>query len=165
MPVQNPNIKIRIFKPGDLSYISYLHMRLYSNVYGFKSIFEYYVMKSMSEFILNHDGSQLWAAEIDGKIIASVAIVKTDNDNAQLRWFIVSEQYQGLGIGKELIKTALEFCRQNSYRKVFLWTTDNLKSAHYLYESNGFKLVESKPNNEWTDYPLVEEKWELSLDI
>ena len=157
-------IKIRMFKPGDASYISYLHAQLYKEEYEFKAIFEYYVMKGLAEFIHNPDDGQLWVAEIEGKIIASIAIVKAEDNTAQLRWFLVVKEYQELGIGKRLIKTALDFCRQNKYGKVFLWTTDNLHQAHYLYEANGFKLVESKENTEWSDYVLFEERWDLTLN-
>jgi len=159
------NVKIREFRPGDASYISYLHMRLYQELYGFHGIFEYYVMKGLVEFLHNPDGGQMWVAEIDGEIVASIAIVKADDSSAQLRWFLVTEQCQGKGIGKKLVKIALDFCGERRYKKILLWTANNLGSARHLYESNGFVLVESKPNTEWTDELLYEELWELNISV
>ena len=52
----------------------------------------------------------------------SVAIVRVDDITAQLRWFLMDANYQGMGIGSKLIKTALGFCHEMGYKNVFLWT-------------------------------------------
>lgn len=43
---------------------------------------------------------------------------------------------------------------------VILWTIDILKPARHLYGKYGFAMTETKPNTEWADYEILEEKWE-----
>lgn len=158
-----PEITIRPFEPGDVGYIAYIHGKIYSTTYQFGSVFEYYVMKGLSEFLLNHNGGELWVAEVNGEIVGSIAITKANESVAQLRWFVLDEKYQGLGIGKKLIETALNFCKENQYGHVFLWTVSTLETARYLYKKYNFTLTEEKPNFEWTGTELIEERWDLVL--
>jgi len=159
----NPEISIRTFKPGDVGYFAYIHGKIYSTTYQFGSVFEYYVMKGLSEFLLNPNGGELWVAEVNGEIIGSIAITKANESVAQLRWFVLDERYQGLGIGKKLIETALNFCKDNQFEHVFLWTVSTLETARYLYNKYNFTLTEEKANFEWTGSELIEERWDLVL--
>ncbi|MFF3024807.1 GNAT family N-acetyltransferase [Gottfriedia sp. NPDC057948] len=156
-----PEISIRPFKPGDVGYVAYIHGKIYSTTYQFGRVFEYYVMKGLSEFILNSNGGELWVAEVNGEIVGSIAITKANESVAQLRWFVLDEKYQGLGIGKKLIETALNFCKENQFEHVFLWTVSTLETARYLYKKYNFTLTEEKPNFEWTGSELIEERWDL----
>ena len=97
--------------------------------------------------------------------MGSAAIVRVDDDTAQFRWFLVDERYQGMGIGSKLIKTALDFCRENGYRHVFLWTFKGLDPARRLYDKAGFVLTEEKPNREWSSVEIIEQKMEMELVV
>lgn len=158
-----PTPSIRPFKAGDAGYVAYLHGRLYKEIYGFGTLFEYYVLKGLAEFIRNPDGGMLWVAEVEGKIIGSIAITKFNDTTAQLRWFILDEAYQGEGLGHHLMKVALEFCKAQNYQHVFLWTVNILQAARHLYKKFEFTLTEEKPNMEWTETELVEERWDLEF--
>ena len=159
----NAKILIRSFGPGDASYVSYMHMKFYREHYCFKPVFEYYVMKGLSEFLYDPNGGDLWIAEAGGLAVGSIAIVKTP-DAAQLRWFLVGAEHQGKGIGRCLLDTAMRFCVKNEYRRVFLWTISALKAARHLYEEFGFVLTEEKTNDEWTDSTIMEERWEFGAN-
>lgn len=158
-----PDVFIRPFQPGDVGYVAHLHGKLYDEKYKFGRTFEYYVMKGLTEFMINTDGGELWVAEADGEIVGSIAITKFSNTAAQLRWFILDENYQGKGIGKKLMETALNYCKDQNYMHVFLWTVSTLETARYLYKKYNFKLTEEKPNEEWTGKKLIEERWDLEL--
>jgi len=158
-----PEILIRRSRPGDASYVSHLHMTLYQKDYGFRGIFEYYVMKGMAEFLNDRAGGELWVAVIDDRIVGSIAIVRVDDATAQLRWFIVSHDHQGAGIGKRLMNEAMAFCGGQGYERVYLWTIDILEAARKLYGQHGFRPAEEKINTEWTGAPIREERWELTL--
>jgi len=158
-----PEISIRPFKPGDVGYVASIHGKIYSTTYQFGRVFEYYVMKGLSEFLLNPNGGELWVAEVNGEIVGSIAITKANESVAQLRWFVLDEKYQGLGIGKKLIETALNFCKENQFDHLFLWTVSTLETARYLYKKYNFTLTEEKPNFEWTGSELIEERWDLVL--
>ncbi|WP_099159168.1 bifunctional helix-turn-helix transcriptional regulator/GNAT family N-acetyltransferase [Virgibacillus ndiopensis] len=156
-------VAIRPFHAGDVGYVAHLHGRLYNHTYKFGPLFEYYVMKGLSEFMISTDGGELWIAELNGEIVGSIAITKHSNSVAQLRWFILDENYQGIGIGKKLMETAINYCKDQNYKHVFLWTVSILATARYLYQNYNFTLTEEKTNNEWTGEELIEERWDLDL--
>lgn len=156
-------VSIRTFLPGDVGFVAHLHGTLYENTYKFGPVFEYYVMKGLTEFMINTDGGELWIAEVDGKMAGSIAITKFNDNVAQLRWFILDENYHGMGIGKKLIETAIDFCNKQGYKHVFLWTVNILETARYLYQKYNFRITEEKQNEEWTGSKLVEERWDLEL--
>jgi len=156
-------VNIRTFQSGDVGFIAHLHGTLYGNTYKFGPVFEYYVMKGLTEFMINADGGELWIAKVDGKMAGSIAITKSNKDVAQLRWFILDENYHGMGIGKKLMDTAIDFCKKQGYKHVFLWTVSILETARCLYQKYNFRKTEEKQNYEWTGEKLVEERWDLEL--
>ena len=48
-----------------------------------------------------------------------------------------------------ILETAIAFCRQKQYDRVFLWTFKGLEAARHLYESLGFKLVYQQEGKQW----------------
>lgn len=157
------DVTIRTFQPGDVGFVAHLHGTLYENTYKFGRMFEYYVMKGLTEFMINTEGGELWIAEVDGKMAGSIAITKLNDYSAQLRWFILDEKYHGMGIGNRLMETAIDFCNIQGYKHVFLWTVSILGTARHLYQKYHFRLTEEKQNDEWTGSKLVEERWDLEI--
>jgi GNAT superfamily N-acetyltransferase len=92
----------------------------------------------------------------------SIAITKIDEDTTQLRWYFVDPALRGLGIGRELIVSALTFAKQRGYKKIILWTVDQLDRALSIYEKNGFSLTEEKKHTIW-GRELNEQCYEKSL--
>ena len=161
--MDDKSLRIRRSEPGDAGYVAYMHGRYYHKYHGFLSGAEYYFIKYLADFVRDPAGGELWIAEVDGIIAGSIAIVRVDESTAQLRWFLVEREYQGIGIGNKLMKTALDFCRKNKYTDVYLWTFKGLDTARSLYEKAGFVLTEEKPNNEWSGFEIIEQKMELKL--
>jgi len=151
-------------KPGDMGYVIHLHGIIYAKEYGYDQTFEAYVAGGLAEFVqsFSSDKDRIWLAEISGQIIGSIAIVGHPKAEAQLRWFLVHPDYRGLGIGKELMKGAIQFCRERKYKTVFLWTTSELMEAAYLYKSFGFNKTVKKAHKTWGK-KLTEERYDLYL--
>jgi ribosomal protein S18 acetylase RimI-like enzyme len=82
-------------------------------------------------------------------------------EGAHLRWFIVSDALRGRGAGRQLLETALAFCRQKQYARVFLHTFKGLEAARHLYESMGFKLVQQQEGSQWGT-TVSEQRFEFS---
>ena len=157
--------KIRHYlKPGDIGYLTYLHGILYAKEYGYNQTFEAYVANGLAEFVQSSspDKDRIWLAEINDQIIGSIAIVRASKQEAQLRWFLVHPDYRGLGLGRELIKKALLFCKKHKYKTIRLWTTSELNVARHLYTSIGFKKTEEKTHEIWGK-KVTEEKYDLHL--
>ncbi len=157
------DVTIRQSHPGDAGYVSYMHGKFYWKNHGFHPEAEYYFIKYLADFVHDPAGGRLWIAEAGDTIVGSVAIVRVGGKTAQLRWFLVEESHHGLGIGKRLLQTALDFCRSNNYEHVFLWTFKGLDHARALYDKAGFVLTEEKENREWSDHLIIEQKMELRL--
>jgi GNAT superfamily N-acetyltransferase len=151
-------------KPGDLGYITYLHGRIYHDEYGFDTTFEPYVARPLSELSLAEDQSrqQVWIVEMDGKIVGSIAVVDAGENEAQLRWLLLTKETRGMGLGKKLMNEAVDFCREKGYTKIFLWTIDALQAARGLYLKNGFNLTEEKRHFMW-GIEVNEQRYDLGL--
>lgn len=151
-------------KPGDIGCLTYLHGVLYAKDYGYDETFEAYVAHGLAEFVQSFSPHEdrIWLAEANGRIIGSIAIVGHSKVEAQLRWFLVHPDYRGLDIGKELLKVALQFCRERKYKTIFLWTTSELMEAGHLYARFGFSKTEEKTHEIWGK-KVTEEKHCLYL--
>jgi RimJ/RimL family protein N-acetyltransferase len=132
------------YRPGALGRIIELHGTYYAKHWGLGLYFEAKVATEMAEFLsrfdAKHDG--VWFAQVNEKIIGSIFIdgSQAKTEGARLRWFILDPEYQGLGVGQQLIETAMRFCRQKQFQRIYLTTFEGLTAARHLYEKHGFKL-------------------------
>jgi len=76
---------------------------------------------------------------------ASADAPQDDRYDAMLRWFIVPPAFQGSGVGRRLLDSAMAFCAERGHDRVFLWTFEGLDAARALYESVGFCDARSEP--------------------
>ena len=141
------------YRPGALSDIVGLHARYYAKHWNFGLPFETKVGMELAEFLARHDAEQdlFLAAYTDDGAVASVIIDASGGGprGAHLRWFIVSEQMQGRGLGAELIGRALGFCDGRGYERIWLTTFAGLDRARSLYERTGFVLTGEDEIDQW----------------
>jgi DNA-binding MarR family transcriptional regulator/GNAT superfamily N-acetyltransferase len=161
---QSKTFTLRSHCPGDIGYITYRHAMFYSRNYGFDTTFDAYVASGLAQFAINYDMQKehLWVAEDGATPVGSIAIVKTEDTIAQLRWFLVEPQAGGIGLGNKLLHEAVEFCKRKNYQKMILWTVSNLYTARHLYEKFGFQVTTTKTHQMWGQ-ELTEELWEIEL--
>jgi ribosomal protein S18 acetylase RimI-like enzyme len=116
------------------------------------------------QFVLSFDSrkDRLWLAELDGRIVGSVAIVGRADNAAQLRWFLVHPDCRGQGLGRTLLDEALRFCHECGFRLVYLWTFSELTAAAHLYRDAGFRRTELKTHRIWGRM-ITEERYDLLL--
>ncbi|MES3009346.1 MAG: GNAT family N-acetyltransferase [Pseudomonadota bacterium] len=141
------------YLPGCIGRITELHAEFYAAATGFGVDFEAKVAKELSDFCLSYvegrDG--LWLVMDGARIEGSMAIDASHSaeHGAHLRWFITSDQTRGTGMGQQLLAAAMAFCASKGYRKVYLWTFDELPAARHLYEKHGFRVVRTQRGSQW----------------
>ncbi len=148
-------------KAGDIEEIISLHGFVYAQECGFDKTFEQYVSKPLREFAKSHTlREKIWIIEQKERIKGCIAVVKSDEVKAQLRWFLVHPDLRGKGVGRTLINEAIQFVKDNDYSSIFLWTVSSLKVANKIYTTMGFQLTEEKAHSLWGKY-LIEQRYEL----
>ena len=158
------DIKItRDYIPGSIGRVVELHGTYYNAHWKFGPFFESKVAAELAEFIGRYDNNRdgFWTASLEGRIEGSITIdgIQNTGKGAHLRWFIVSDALRGKGIGNLLIHSAMGFCRNKGYKRIYLWTFEGLNPARHLYEKHGFKLVEQHCGMQWGT-EVIEQKFE-----
>ena len=87
---------------------------------------------------LDQPGSCSWIAEMDGEIKGMVGIQRVSDEEAELRRTSVASDARGQGIGRKLLDTVENFCRERGYARVCLTTDMLLKPAISLYRNSGY---------------------------
>ena len=146
-------VLISNYVPGAIGRIAELHGKYYNNYWNFGLFFEAKVAIELSKLLIEDTSSQsgFWVASVKNKIIGGIAIDggQRKKNEARLRFFIISPDFQGLGIGNLLMEKAISFCKDSGFREVYLTTFAGLDAAKYLYEKWGFKLIEEKEDTTW----------------
>jgi GNAT superfamily N-acetyltransferase len=155
-------------RPGDIGFITLMHGRLYAVECGMDQTVEAYIAAGLADFTYRRrqagdTAGRCWVAEDpDGRIVGSIGITRADEQCLQLRWFLVDSSSRGLGLGRTLLETALDYCRAQAAQQVFLLTIAGLDPAHHLYRAAGFVPTESTPVRQW-GVDAVEQRFELAL--
>jgi DNA-binding MarR family transcriptional regulator/GNAT superfamily N-acetyltransferase len=155
---------LRRHEPGDMGWVIHMHGRLYSEEYGWNESFEALVAQICADFInhYNPDKECCWIAEMGGKIVGSIFVVKSDKEVAKLRLLLVDPSARGSGLGTRLVDECIRFAKRKGYRKLVLWTNSVLVTARNIYKKAGFELVEQEPHHSFGK-DLIGENWELIL--
>jgi N-acetylglutamate synthase-like GNAT family acetyltransferase len=161
-PLPSESIVIRnTLFPGDLGNLISLHGSLYAKEYGLDITFEAYVAIPLAEFANRNSSREcIWIAEQDRKMVGCIAMVEKSQEIAQLRWFLVTPEARGHGLGRQLLESAIAFAKAGGYQKVILGTFSKLSTAGHLYRSVGFQRMQAIPMHIW-GADLIEEEYEL----
>lgn len=141
------------YRPGLAARVTEMHALYYFRGWGFGRRFESVVASGLAEFCdrLDHSANQIWAAVQNGRVVGSVAVDGEDlgEGRAHLRWFMVDDGLRGGGVGRLLLRTALDFIDGAGFAETALWTFAGLDAARHLYEANGFILAEERNGDQW----------------
>jgi DNA-binding MarR family transcriptional regulator/N-acetylglutamate synthase-like GNAT family acetyltransferase len=151
-------------EPGDLGWVVQRHGSLYAREFGYDETFEALVADIVAKFVQSFDAGKerAWIAEREGENVGSVFLVRDNDETAKLRLLLVEPRARGLGIGKRLVDECLRFAERRGYKKITLWTQDELRAARRIYEDSGFRIVQREPHRSFGK-DLVGEIWEREL--
>ena len=96
------------------------------------------------EFYQQNKGN-FWVAITDnGRIVGTISLVDIGNGQGALRKMFVASDYRGQPhhTASHLLKTLLDWSRDQGIKTIYLGTTEKFKAAHRFYEKNGFDLID-----------------------
>jgi DNA-binding MarR family transcriptional regulator/GNAT superfamily N-acetyltransferase len=164
MGAQSRQPILRQPRAGDFGWIVERHGVLYGQEYGWGENFEGVCAQIVADFVNTFDPrcERGWIAELDGRNVGCVLLVKDKPGVARLRLLLVEPSARGLGIGTRLTDECIRFARERGYRKMTLWTHSVLTAARAIYARAGFTLTSSEPKQSF-GRDVVSEHWDLTL--
>ncbi|HEX8574826.1 MAG TPA: GNAT family N-acetyltransferase [Flavobacterium sp.] len=98
---------------------------------------------------LNTKVESYFVVELNNQIVGSGGINFLDNyQEARISWDVIDPEYQGRGIGKELLNYRLEILKSMESIKIISVRTSQL--VYRFYEKNGF-VVKEKIKDYWAE--------------
>ena len=160
----SPQPILRQPRAGDFGWIVERHGILYAQEYGWGGNFEGVCAEIVADFVNTFDPQceRGWIAELDGRNVGCVLLVKDKPGVARLRLLLVEPSARGLGIGARLTDECIGFARACGYRKMTLWTHSVLTAARSIYARAGFTLTSSERKQSF-GCEVVSEHWDLTL--
>ncbi len=142
-------MQIRVYRPTDRNAVRDLVERVLAE-YGFPLSQVGSLDRDLEDAANADDRAAFWVAELDGEIVGTVAIRPKDERTCELKRLYLRADARGTGRGQALYDHAESFARRAGYERIWLDSSRRFRSAHRLYERNGFALLEYV-DNEWED--------------
>jgi GNAT superfamily N-acetyltransferase len=161
----DPSIR-RELRPGDLGVILAHHGRVYAEEYGVDSTFEGHVASTLARaaargFPTPREAIRL--VELDGGHAGSIAVTDEGGGVATIRWFLLSPELRGRGLGRRLLGEMLSTAADVGYARVGLETFSELEAAAHLYRDHGFAVVSADAAPRWGRDRITYQRYELEL--
>ena len=102
--------------------------------------------KTIFDKMRSYPDYHVYVAQIGDKIVGTFALAIMDNlahmgrKSGLIEDVVVSQAFQRQGIGKEMMKFAIEMCKEKSCYKVSLSSNLKRQNAHKFYEDIGFMI-------------------------
>ncbi|WP_405485567.1 GNAT family N-acetyltransferase [Nocardia sp. NBC_00511] len=87
------------------------------------------------------DGGQVLIARLHGEAVGCVALVAEGDGAYEVSKMAVTPRVRGRGIGRVVLRAALDHARAQGANSLFLASNSQLASAVHLYEAMGFTHV------------------------
>lgn len=95
-------------------------------------------METINECVIRGD---CYIACIDNNIVGAYVLIKTRPLTLELVNIAVEESYQGIGIGKQLIYSAIDLARESNAKVLEVGTGNSSISQLAFYQKCGFRIV------------------------
>ncbi len=102
---------------------------------------EFADLEDPNEEYLNKGGVFYVALDSNGFVVGTIALSINSDTQGEIKRFYLKPEFRKKGIGKALIKQALEFCKKQSLQECVLKTDQKLVKAIEFYRDHGFKIV------------------------
>lgn len=98
---------------------------------------------------LNKGQEQFFGYKKDGELVGYISLKPffPGHKHCELYWLAVKKNQQGQGIGGELTTFIEKYAKRKGFRKICLYTGQNMKRTRTFYEKLGYRFV-----NEFKEY-------------
>ncbi|MFJ5259265.1 GNAT family N-acetyltransferase [Streptomyces sp. NPDC088387] len=101
-------------------------------------------------------------AEIDGRLVGYVRLgfpteLVSNTHVRQIRGLVVAEEARGKGVGRALVRAAVDEARVRGARRISLRVLGHNTTARTLYESEGFAVEGVQPEEFYLDGEYVDD--------
>ncbi len=94
--------------------------------------------------------SHYFIALVNDEIVGGGGLYPTEglpNDTCELVKMYLKNESRGIGLGKQMMATCLQWAKANGYNSVYLETMPELKNAVAVYEKLGFQYLTAPMGN------------------
>jgi ribosomal protein S18 acetylase RimI-like enzyme len=154
-------------RPGDLEAIVDHHRRIYGEEYRVDSRFGDFVAVAVARAAERGFPSEREAiriVDLDGEHAGSIGLTDEGEDEAAIRWVVLSPEVRGKGLGRRLLGEMLAFAGDHGYRRVWLETFSELEAAAHLYLEAGFRVTSDDTAPRWGRESITMQRYELELE-
>lgn len=107
---------------------------------------EYFYVEAIDHEVLSdpegrilQPGGAILLARQNHEIVGTAALIKAGDDRFELSKMAVTRHHRGAGIGRVLLRAAIDCFKQTGAKTLFLESNSVLTPALTLYESHGFR--------------------------
>jgi len=127
-------MKIRPYTPEDKEEVMEMVAEILGNIFnGDPTQF-----KLLKEFNVTKDYLLFLVAEVDNKIVGTMALKKIDNETVRLKRMYVREEYRRRGIAQKMFDIIVDFAKKHKFKRILLHTYPIMENAQRFYKKNGF---------------------------
>ena len=143
------NVIRRRLRPGDADAIVELQTRLYTAEYGLNGHNFGGDVRSALDAALARGwpdtSGAVWLLDGERGLAGSLALTDQGDGVGRLRWFVLTPELRGRGLGRELVSEA----RAQAFKRLELHTFSLLTVAARIYRGAGFRLLSAREYDDW----------------
>jgi N-acetylglutamate synthase-like GNAT family acetyltransferase len=136
-------LQIRSSTPADAAAIAAVILPIQQVEFGIPVTLESQPDLGDVQAFYQHGCGNFWVAEVDGKIVGTIALLDIGGGDAALRKMFVAEPFRGKEhcVARRLLQELLQWAAANGVARIYLGTTAKFLAAHRFYEKNGFAEI------------------------
>ena len=138
--MSHSSLRVRAFEPRDTNAVAAVILPIQQIEFGIPITLDAQPdLGDIPRFYQNACGN-FWVAEIDERIVGTIALLDIGHQEAALRKMFVAAPFRGsrFGVAEALLHELFDWARRKELARIYLGTTDKFLAAHRFYEKNGF---------------------------
>jgi GNAT superfamily N-acetyltransferase len=165
MTATAPTSVRRTLQEGDARAIADLHRRVYAPEYGMNDEFVARVAAGVDAAVAAgwpDAGGAVWLVDHGSELAGCLALTHERERVGRLRWFVLSSELRGRGLGRSLVEELLTTAVEQGVTRLELETFSALTTAARIYRAAGFQLTWEQERFDWGP-PILYQHYGLDL--